>query len=179
MEETFLSMGEGTNYRAYVVCEVDRTDVDNWLRTPFIGNTFTLYCKYTISYLKNVAMPIECTLRYNLQCAIVSNILVKRGVVKRHSHYFIMKLTMISVCCVVVVSAFSEHYLGDATRPAWNERTWVRVDRIAADRSRAATNAEQSRSIERRSVPVNKRGVYFAFRDQGACTSILSVKVLP
>ena len=33
-------------------------------------------------------------------------------------------------------------------------------------------------NTETRSVEVNKKGVYFAFRDQGACLSLLAIKVL-
>jgi hypothetical protein len=38
MEETIYKSqtGDGSNYRAYVVCEIGRNDSDNWLRTPFI-----------------------------------------------------------------------------------------------------------------------------------------------
>jgi ephrin-B len=32
-------------------------------------------------------------------------------------------------------------------------------------------------NTETRSVEVNKKGVYFAFRDQGACLSLLAIKV--
>jgi ephrin-B len=67
------------------------------------------------------------------------------------------------------------------TRPAWSENEWTRVDRITADQgrhqSRARVAATDAFNVETRSVPVTKRGVYFALRDQGACTSILSVKV--
>lgn len=32
-------------------------------------------------------------------------------------------------------------------------------------------------NTEIRSVPVTKKGVYFAFRDQGACLSIIAIKI--
>jgi len=32
-------------------------------------------------------------------------------------------------------------------------------------------------NTEVRSIPVTKKGVYFAFRDQGACISLLAIKV--
>ncbi|KAH6933869.1 hypothetical protein HPB50_018650 [Hyalomma asiaticum] len=42
---------------------------------------------------------------------------------------------------------------------------------------RFTSNAEVIINTEVRSVPVTKKGVYFAFRDQGACLSLIAVKV--
>lgn len=49
--------------------------------------------------------------------------------------------------------------------------------RIAAGEGRFNTNAEVVINTEVKSIPVTKKGVYFAFRDQGACISILAIKV--
>jgi len=51
------------------------------------------------------------------------------------------------------------------------------VDVIAADEGRFTNNNEVIINTETRSVPVTKKGVYFAFRDQGACLSLLAVKI--
>lgn len=51
--------------------------------------------------------------------------------------------------------------------------------RIAAGEGRfnQPTNSEVIINSEVKSIPVNKKGVYFAFRDQGACISLLAIKV--
>ncbi|XP_054920813.1 ephrin type-B receptor 2 isoform X4 [Dermacentor andersoni] len=66
-----------------------------------------------------------------------------------------------------------------ATRepPPWEPESYKPVDRIAADEGRFTSNAEVIINTEVRSVPVTKKGVYFAFRDQGACLSLIAVKV--
>jgi hypothetical protein len=49
--------------------------------------------------------------------------------------------------------------------------------RIAADEGRFKNNNEVIINTETRSVEVNKKGIYFAFRDEGACISLLAIKV--
>lgn len=50
--------------------------------------------------------------------------------------------------------------------------------RIAAGEGRFNSNSEVNINTEVKSIPVTKKGVYFAFRDQGACISLLAIKVL-
>ncbi|PZC86326.1 ephrin type-B receptor 2 [Helicoverpa armigera] len=66
-----------------------------------------------------------------------------------------------------------------ATReqPPWEPESYKLVGRIAAGEGRFNTNSEVDINTEVKSIAVTKRGVYFAFRDQGACISILAVKV--
>ncbi|XP_064459535.1 ephrin type-B receptor 2-like isoform X3 [Ornithodoros turicata] len=66
-----------------------------------------------------------------------------------------------------------------ATRdpPPWEPESYRPVDRIAADEGRFTSTAEVIINTEVRSVPVTKKGIYFAFRDQGACMSLIAVKV--
>lgn len=49
--------------------------------------------------------------------------------------------------------------------------------RIAAGEGRFNTNSEVVINTEVKSIPVTKKGVYVAFRDQGACISLLAIKV--
>ena len=49
--------------------------------------------------------------------------------------------------------------------------------RIAANEGRFNSNTEVIINTEVKSIPVTKKGVYFAFRDQGACISLLAIKV--
>lgn len=55
----------------------------------------------------------------------------------------------------------------------------VAAGRIAAGEGRFNTNSEVIINTEVKSIPVTKKGVYFAFRDQGACISLLAIKVSP
>jgi len=61
--------------------------------------------------------------------------------------------------------------------PPWEPEAYKLIDRIAADEGRFTNNNEVIINTETRSVEVNKKGVYFAFRDQGACLSLLAIKV--
>lgn len=76
---------------------------------------------------------------------------------------------------------FSLHYyeFDAATRepPPWDAERYKLIGRIAAGEGRFNSNSEVNINTEIKSIPVTKRGVYFAFRDQGACISILAIKV--
>ncbi|XP_023213518.1 ephrin type-B receptor 1-like [Centruroides sculpturatus] len=61
--------------------------------------------------------------------------------------------------------------------PPWEPESYKLIGRIAADEGRFTSNAEVIINTEIRSVPVTKKGVYFAFRDQGACLSLIAIKV--
>merc|ERR1719422_2439531 len=66
-----------------------------------------------------------------------------------------------------------------ATRepPPWEPESYKLIDRIAADEGRFTKNDEIIINTETRSVETTHKGLYFAFQDQGACLSLLSVKV--
>lgn len=61
--------------------------------------------------------------------------------------------------------------------PPWEPESYKLIDRIAADEGRFTSNSEVIINTEVRSIPVTKKGVYFAFRDQGACLSLISIKI--
>jgi len=62
--------------------------------------------------------------------------------------------------------------------PSINELEKYRlIDRIAADEGRATYTNEVNINTEVRNIPVSKKGVYFAIRDQGACISLLAIKI--
>ncbi|XP_015609289.1 ephrin type-B receptor 1 isoform X3 [Cephus cinctus] len=61
--------------------------------------------------------------------------------------------------------------------PPWEPDSYKLIGRIAAGDGRFNTNTEVIINTEVKSIPVTKKGVYFAFRDQGACISILAIKV--
>ncbi|XP_037925569.1 ephrin type-B receptor 1-B isoform X3 [Hermetia illucens] len=66
-----------------------------------------------------------------------------------------------------------------ATRepPPWQPESYKLIARIAAGEGRFNQNSNVDINTEVKSIAVTKRGVYFAFRDQGACISVLAVKV--
>lgn len=57
------------------------------------------------------------------------------------------------------------------------KRVLFALGRIAANEGRFNSNTEVIINTEVKSIPVTKKGVYFAFRDQGACISLLAIKV--
>ncbi|KAI1309446.1 Ephrin type-A receptor 4 [Halotydeus destructor] len=61
--------------------------------------------------------------------------------------------------------------------PPWEPESYKLIDRIAADEGRFTSNSEVIINTEIRSIPVTKKGVYFAFRDQGACLSVIAIKI--
>jgi Eph receptor B1 len=66
-----------------------------------------------------------------------------------------------------------------ATRepPPWQPESYRLIGRIAAGEGRFNQNSDVDINVEVKSIAVTKKGVYFAFRDQGACISVLAVKV--
>ncbi|KAF5284139.1 hypothetical protein FQR65_LT00139 [Abscondita terminalis] len=66
-----------------------------------------------------------------------------------------------------------------ATRepPPWETESYKLIARIAGGEGRFNANSEVNINTEVKSIPVTKKGVYFAFRDEGACISLLAIKV--
>ncbi|QQP32430.1 Ephrin typeA receptor 4Alike [Caligus rogercresseyi] len=62
---------------------------------------------------------------------------------------------------------------------SWDPSDYRMLDRIAADEGRSTSNNETIINTEVRSLDVSssKRGLYFLFRDEGACLTLLSVKI--
>lgn len=92
-----------------------------------------------------------------------------------------MDANVVCICFLLGKETFSLLYyeFDAATKepPFWESESYKLIDRIAADDGRFTNNNEVIINTELRSIPVTKKGVYFAFRDQGACISLLSIKV--
>lgn len=71
----------------------------------------------------------------------------------------------------------SDSNFASKDKPSWSDQTYKRVDRVTADSGRFTEKDNVKVNTEVRSVPVTKKGVYFAFRDEGACISLLGVRV--
>ncbi|EEB19450.1 Ephrin type-B receptor 2 precursor, putative [Pediculus humanus corporis] len=72
------------------------------------------------------------------------------------------------------------YYEFDGAKPEplpWEPDKYKLIGRIAAGEGRFNVNSDILINTEVKSVPVTKKGVYFAFRDQGACISLLAIKV--
>lgn len=64
--------------------------------------------------------------------------------------------------------------------PTWDTDTYTLIDKVAADYMwEKTTDNNIVINVERRSVTLNPniRGVYFAVQDEGACVSLMSVRV--
>ena len=70
----------------------------------------------------------------------------------------------------------AESDFANQMRPTWDSSTYTHVDVVAADET-FTSSADSVVNTEIRSVPVTKEGVYFAFHDEGACTSLLSIRI--
>ena len=95
--------------------------------------------------------------------------------------FYCLDANVVCICFLLGKETFSLLYyeFDAATKepPFWESESYKLIDRIAADDGRFTNNNEVIINTELRSIPVTKKGVYFAFRDQGACISLLSIKV--
>ncbi|XP_050422840.1 ephrin type-B receptor 1-B isoform X9 [Adelges cooleyi] len=144
VEESYINFEKGINWRSYVVCDVTKQNVNNWVWTPFIerglANLIYIEVKFTIR---------DCSLfpGFALSCKETFSLL------------------------------YYEFDVATREPPPWEPDSYKSVGRIAAGEGRFNANNEVVINTETKTVKVTKKGVYFAFRDQGACISIMAVKV--
>ncbi|KAL3270488.1 hypothetical protein HHI36_021030 [Cryptolaemus montrouzieri] len=160
----------------------------DWTKFPFgpnsptpgwIEESFTNFQKAI-----NWRSYVVCDVAYNNVNNWLWTPFIDRGVANRI--YIEIKFT-IRDCSLFPGNAlscketFSLHYyeFDAATRepPPWDAERYKLIGRIAAGEGRFNSNSEVNINTEVKSIPVTKRGVYFAFRDQGACISLLAIKV--
>ncbi|CAG9532412.1 unnamed protein product [Cercopithifilaria johnstoni] len=146
LEETYRGSEGVDNRRAYVVCNVDQPNVDNWLRTPIINvkGANRLHVEVTFTMRDCSEFPgnaRSCKETFRLYAVQVMN---------------------------------NEQY-----QNVWNSDYWDLIDRLTADTGRYSKHDPTTAAVNRevRSYTVTKDAVYFAFRDSGACISILNVKI--
>ena len=70
----------------------------------------------------------------------------------------------------------AESDFANSMMPTWDTETYSHVDVVAADQTFESID-EAVTNVEVRSVPITRRGVYFAFHDEGACTALLSIRI--
>ncbi|KHJ41523.1 hypothetical protein D918_08375, partial [Trichuris suis] len=67
--------------------------------------------------------------------------------------------------------------VADAAELSMNKSSFRLLDRITSNSAHNNGKDEMRKNSVVRSVAVNRQGIYFAFQDEGSCTSLLSVKV--
>uniref|UniRef100_A0A5F8HJU8 receptor protein-tyrosine kinase n=1 Tax=Monodelphis domestica TaxID=13616 RepID=A0A5F8HJU8_MONDO len=67
--------------------------------------------------------------------------------------------------------------VASASSPFWMENPYIKVDTIAPDESFSRLDSGRVNTKVRSFGPLSKAGFYLAFQDQGACMSLLSVRV--
>lgn len=152
MEESFTNFERGINWRSFVVCDVAFNSVNNWLWTPFIerGDANRLY------------IEIKFTMR---DCNLFPQMVLS------------CKETFALLYKEMDASASNQLQQGASNASFAQSDSYTLIDAIAADEGRFTSNTDVVINTELRSVPVTKRGLYFAFRDQGACLSLISIRV--
>ncbi|MFH4974119.1 hypothetical protein AB6A40_000828 [Gnathostoma spinigerum] len=146
LEETYRSSSGLENRRAYVVCNVEHPDVDNWLRTPRIERQGAnrLHVETTFTMRDCSEFPGNAR------------------------------------TCKETFRLYAAQVNGNEELPdVWEEDKWELIGRITADIGRHSTNDAAASAVNQdvHSFTVTKDVVYFAFRDSGACVSILNVKI--
>ncbi|KRY70671.1 Ephrin type-A receptor 4-A, partial [Trichinella pseudospiralis] len=165
-EESFANVKEGNNWRTYTVCDFYKDTADHWLRTPYIarGNARRLFIEMTFTMRACKEFPQTA-----LTCKETFTLLYQEA---------------------------DHDVANESASLPWNERSYRIVDKITSNGARYAHSAAEEEEEETaaamatpllaehaskttvvRSVPVSKNGVYFAFQDEGSCTSLLSIKV--
>ena len=71
----------------------------------------------------------------------------------------------------------AESDYANAAMPTWDSETYTLIDTLAADETYDDTGGEVHYNREIRDVQITRPGVYFAFQDLGACSTIVYVKI--
>lgn len=178
----------GINAEQVVLLDTTTEPTLEWTRYPYgpqantpgwVEESFTNFQKDI-----NWRSYVVCDVAYNNVNNWLWTPFIDRGVANRI--YIEIKFT-IRDCSLFPGNALScketfslLYYEFDAaTRepPPWDAERYKLIGRIAAGEGRFNSNSEVNINTEIKSIPVTKKGVYFAFRDQGACISILAIKV--
>uniref|UniRef100_A0A914ZNN2 receptor protein-tyrosine kinase n=1 Tax=Parascaris univalens TaxID=6257 RepID=A0A914ZNN2_PARUN len=145
LEETYRGPEGVENRRAYVVCNVEHANVDNWLRTPRIERDGANRLHVEVTFTMRDCNEFPGNAR----------------------------------SCKETFRLYAMQVSGTEVSNTWNETSWDFIGRIAADTGRHSKHESSAAAVnqEIRSYTVTKDAAYFAFRDSGACISILNVKI--
>lgn len=145
--EASYNDNEGNPLRIYTSCYVTQTNVNNWLRTPFID--------------RKDANRLYIDIRFSMRKCI------------RHKDP--QRLQQCKETFVLYYYE-AESDFANAMMPTWDPETYFKMDVIAADYLYEDENDIRI-NVETKSIPITRQGVYFAIQDTGACISLISIKV--
>jgi len=149
VEESFNNYDKGINWRSYVVCDVGYPSVNNWLWTPFIE--------------REEADRFYIEVKYSMRnCDIFP--------------------AALALHCKETFDLFFYEFDPPIQQdleyqpPPWEPEAYKLIDTIGPENGRFTPSNEVIINTATRSVEVTKKEVYFAFRDRGACLSLLAIK---
>ena len=70
----------------------------------------------------------------------------------------------------------SDSDIANATFPQWSTNVYQYKDVIVADHT-VTDRTDYVSNVETRNIAVTKKGIYFAFFDEGGCTKLLSIRI--
>jgi len=91
-------------------------------------------------------------------------------------------MVMVCVVCMLGRQSIAVYWyaadldIANSHRPTWDADTYQLLDVLAAQRLFTDDN-DVFINTETRSMAVNSRGVYIAVRDEGSCTTVISLSV--
>ena len=133
--------------RVNFVCNIAGSSFDSWLRTPYIPRGDANRINIQINFTMRT-----CDLYHEpeqlQQCKEAFKLLYYEA----------------------------ESDFANAMRPTWDTQVYRHIDVIAAD-STFVDPHDFVVNSETRSIPVTNNGVYFAFLDQGACVTLMAVRI--
>nr|KAG5691375.1 hypothetical protein BaRGS_008107 [Batillaria attramentaria] len=135
--------------RVFTSCNLKTTNVNNWVRTPFIDR----------GDAKSLKIDIRFTMR---KCSRFTDPTNLQQCKETFNMYY--------------YEADSD--FANERKPTWDASTYQLIDKVAADHL-YENPTHFTINTETRDVNLNPqiRGVYFAFQDEGACVTLTSIRV--
>ena len=180
-KEQSFSQKNGDVWRVHFVCDIASSNPNNWLRLPYLpreeANRLAIKLEYTIRECKKYPGEIRsCKETFQLlyiesddENEFVSNTTSDSQNEAFHEANF-KYLKTIAPTNNAVLSPSSA--LGDVTTHAS-----TKASTTVASSSSSSTASSIFRTEVDLPLTTQKKGVYIVFRDQGACVSLLSIKV--
>lgn len=167
-KEQSFSQQNGDVWRVHFVCDISSGNPNNWLRLPFIqredANRINIKLEYTIRECKKYPGEIRsCKETFQLLYHEVDG--NDNGTVPKFDEANYKYLKTIAPNSVQQQTAQNQN----------SDQTMISSLSTKASATKSSSDIFQT-EVE---LPLQrgKRGVYLVFRDQGACVSLLSIKV--
>ena len=167
-KEQSFSQRNGDVWRVHFVCDISSSNPNNWLRLPFIAredaNRLVVKLEYTIRECKKYPGEIR-------SCKETFQLLYAESDYNGTSPEQPPEFTEANYKYLKTIAPNNVH----------NNPSAMSTVRPLASTLATSTSGSTASSIFRTEVELpleaNKSGVYLVFRDQGACVSLLSIKV--